>query len=279
MKKVYFIIAAGGVGRRFGGLKQYASVGGDTLIELTLKNIVKHCEGICEIGAFVVASPASEIERISELCQRCVGDLVAVIKGGDTRAESVARAFSYLEQEIICSDGRVSNSSDENEYPEFEALVAVHDACRPFVGKAILERIFDGFSDGEIETKKKNVQELEEKRSADFVAPALPITDTIKKSSAGFRVLENGEFVVASKTAHTVPREEYFAVQTPQVMTYDVAKKIYSDFQINESVTDDSTMAERCGFRTSYVLGDRYNIKITKSEDLEFAEFIYSREC
>lgn len=124
---------------------------------------------------------------------------------------------------------------------EFE-LVAVHDAVRPFFKIATFHALLEAASE----------------HGAAF--PAIPVTDTI-------------HIVRGSRLVSTPDRDHLMAAQTPQVfrsgVLHDVLEKAQRD---GVDGTDEAGLAARYGYEVRVVPGDAANLKITRPEDLAFAE-------
>lgn len=114
-------------------------------------------------------------------------------------------------------------------------IILIHDAARPFVTKAIVDDC------------------LREIDNFDGVAPALPVTDTIKRVD-GSRVIE------------TLERSTLVAMQTPQVVRRTAALDAFA--RATREYTDDLAVLEAAGYRTGIVPGDRGNVKITTPDDI-----------
>ena len=123
--------------------------------------------------------------------------------------------------------------------------VVVHDGARPCLDPALLEMA---------------IAQAQEHGNA---VAAMPVTDTIK-------VVDAQGFV-----SRTPPREELWAVQTPQVFPFSLLKEAY-DLGGNE-VTDDASLIERLGVKVKLIPGSYENIKVTSQHDLAVAEIILSR--
>lgn len=124
---------------------------------------------------------------------------------------------------------------------DFE-LVAVHDAVRPFFKTATFHALLDA-------------------AAADGAAvPAMPVTDTIHVARGGLLV-------------STPEREQLVAAQTPQCfrigILHDVLEKAQRD---GVDGTDEAGLAARYGYDVRVVPGDAANFKITRPEDLAYAE-------
>lgn len=120
-------------------------------------------------------------------------------------------------------------------------IVLVHDGVRPFVTSEVIERV--------IEAAKSN----------GAAVPVVPIADSLRRVDGG-----------------TVSRSEIMAVQTPQGFSYDIIRKAYKQ-QYNKAFTDDASVVEKLGYAIEMVEGDIRNFKITTPQDIEFAEYIFSK--
>ena len=71
----------------------------------------------------------------------------------------------------------------------------------------------------------------------------------------------------------TLERSRLYSVQTPQGFKTETLKAAYENVRANGlSVTDDASVTEAYGIKTTIVEGDYKNIKITTPEDLDIAE-------
>ncbi|MBA4299406.1 2-C-methyl-D-erythritol 4-phosphate cytidylyltransferase [Algoriphagus alkaliphilus] len=133
-----------------------------------------------------------------------------------------------------------------NALPFEDGLVAIHDGVRPFVKNEV---IIESFSRAE--------------KSGSAIA-VVDLKDSLRKVSG------NG----ASKFQE---RQLFRLVQTPQ--TFQIGK-IKKAFEVDElpKFTDDATVYEHQGWKVSLIQGNPENIKITTPEDLEYANFLLSRE-
>lgn len=120
--------------------------------------------------------------------------------------------------------------------------VLVHDGARPGVDVSLIER------------------GLAEARASGAAIPAVPVKDTIK--TVGPDRLVTG----------TPPRQELWAVQTPQVFRYQLLLDAYE--QADTDVTDDAMLVEELGHRVKVFIGSYDNIKVTTPEDLALMRFL-----
>ncbi len=149
-------------------------------------------------------------------------DSVIVVEGGERRQDSVANAFRA-----------VAPSSQ---------IIVIHDAARPLVPNALIERTIDAAS----------------KHGAAIAA--LPARDTVKRTDAS-RIVRG-----------TIPREEIFLAQTPQAFRVGVLRDALTLASGAADATDEAMLAEQAGHAVYLVEGDPRNLKITTPEDLEIAE-------
>ncbi len=122
-------------------------------------------------------------------------------------------------------------------------IVVVHDAARPLVTPALIDR------------------SIEAARKEGAAVVGVPVKDTIKFVSPKHRV------------ESTPPRDSLWEIQTPQAFRVEILREAHRRAE-REGIeaTDDAMLVERLG-RSVFVLeGDRSNFKITTPEDLLLAE-------
>ena len=130
------------------------------------------------------------------------------------------------------------------------AVVAVHDGVRPLISQALIRSMF------------------EKAETVPAVIPVIPCVDTMK-------VLEKCEDELVTVPGATVDRSVLFGAQTPQIFHSEVIKDAYS-LAYDTSFTDDASVVDKYGKNLSYVIGERFNIKITTQDDLLLARAILS---
>ena len=121
--------------------------------------------------------------------------------------------------------------------------VIVHDGARPLVTPDLIDR---------------GLNEAEETGAA---IAAVPVTDTIKVAGDGGLV------------SQTLPRQNLWAVQTPQVFRFDIISEAYR--QAKGEVTDDASLVEQLGYKVKLYMGSYDNIKVTTPTDLALAEILW----
>jgi 2-C-methyl-D-erythritol 4-phosphate cytidylyltransferase len=124
--------------------------------------------------------------------------------------------------------------------PEMQ-FVAVHDAARPCLADEWITKVFDA-------AQKSGAAIL-----------AIPVRGTLKRGTEKDGIRE------------TVPREELWEAQTPQVARRDWLVEAYAK-RGTFNATDDAQLLERAGRKVSLVVGSPINLKITTREDLKLAE-------
>lgn len=181
------------------------------------------------VTAIRVAVRAAEIERVeAQIAEYGFAGRTRVVEGGDTRQESVAHALASLAAEP-------------------DDLVLVHDAVRPLIDAATIERTIDAVL----------------AHGAAIVG--MPAVDTIKQVER----TAHGALVVS-----TIPREVVVLAQTPQGFRYGLLKSAFAEAANDGfSGTDEASIVERAGHPVAVVHGSPVNLKITQPGDLELAEF------
>jgi len=185
------------------------------------------------VTAIYVAVRQPEIERVQAQIAEYAAEYgfagrVKVVEGGDNRQESVSHALAALPA-----------SADD--------VVLVHDAVRPLIDAATIERTIDAVIE----------------HGAAIVG--LPAVDTIKQ---------------VERTAHgalitsTIPREFIVLAQTPQGFRYGLLQSAFAEAQADGFIgTDEASIVERSGHAVAVVHGSAVNLKITQPGDLALAEF------
>lgn len=111
------VIVAAGEGRRFGGAKQFALLGGRPLLEHCIEAFESH-EGV---EAIVLVLPAA---RLGEALAGRFRKISSVVQGGPRRQDSVRNGFGAVH-------GRGRD------------VVLIHDGARPLAGSALISRVID----------------------------------------------------------------------------------------------------------------------------------------
>ena len=213
------VLVAAGSGERLGAdrPKAFAALGGRPLLAESLERL----ERSGWIDAIVIVAPPGWEEPTILLAEELVASKVAsVVVGGATRAESVRNGLEEVDPRAL--------------------VVIVHDAARPLLDEAVLDRVLAPLAEG-----------------WDGAIPGLPLADTVKRVDRG-QIIE------------TVSRDDLMAVQTPQAFRADVLRAACTGDL--GSVTDCASLVERRGGRVKVVEGDRRLLKVTTREDLAHVE-------
>lgn len=116
-------------------------------------------------------------------------------------------------------------------------IVYIHDAARPFVSVDLIAR--------GSKVVKKGIGAV----------PVVPVTDSIRRLSYG--------------GSESVDRNNYVAVQTPQIFYYDDIRKAYDSLEEEQGLTDDASVGEKFGLAIDLYEGDPANRKITNPSDFK----------
>jgi 2-C-methyl-D-erythritol 4-phosphate cytidylyltransferase/2-C-methyl-D-erythritol 2,4-cyclodiphosphate synthase len=217
MTRAIALIVAAGRGARFGGPlpKQYAPLGGVAVLRRTVLAYLHHPQ---IQGVAVVIHPDDRALYDAAIAGLTLPPPIA---GGATRQQSVRLGL----------EGIAALRPD---------LVLIHDAARPLVPAAVIERTLAGLA------------------GSPGAMAALPIRDTVKRAAEG---------VIDA----TIDRSHLWRAQTPQGFHYH---RILAAHRAAEGLdlTDDGAVAERAGLAVTLVPGDEDNFKLTTNDDLDRAE-------
>jgi 2-C-methyl-D-erythritol 4-phosphate cytidylyltransferase len=215
------LLVAAGAGERLGidRPKAFASLGGRPLLAESLDRLDR-CPWV---DAIVVAAPVGWEEPTILLAEELAATkVVSCVSGGETRADSVRAALADV--------------------PEDALVVLVHDAARPLLDDAVVERLLAPLAEG-----------------FDGVVPAVPIPDTVKR-------------VDGSVVVETLDRDDLVGVQTPQAFLAPALRRAF-DGDLS-AATDCASLVERAGGRVAVVDGDSRLMKVTTSSDLALVELL-----
>ncbi len=218
------VLVAAGTGERLGrGVpKAFVELAGVPLLVHAARALL----AAAAVDDVVVVTGDADRARAADLLGAAGLPALAVCAGGSTRTDSVRLGLDAC--------------------PAGTTVVAVHDAARPLVTPALIDR---------------TVAALGDPWAA--VAPGLPIVDTLKLVDPAGGVLR------------TVDRAGLWAVQTPQVFAR--ATLVAAHASPAPAVTDDLALVEARGGRVRLVPGERRNLKVTYPEDLDLAEALLGR--
>lgn len=166
-----------------------------------------------------------------------IDDIVIVCKENDINAQNAANACN--KKATLVNGGALRFNSVENGVRAASGnIVAIHDAARPFVSHKIITN-----------TVEKAVE-------YGAAAPAVSTKDTVKQATNG-------------KVSKTLPRDELYAIQTPQVFKKALYLNALASVELTDDITDDCMILERFGADVYLVNGEYENYKITTKDDLK----------
>lgn len=152
-KSIWAIVVAAGHGTRFGSLKQFAVLGGQSVVARAVSAVSHGAEGV------VVVVP-QDTARAGDPAASCGIDMstlpppmkLLVVAGGATRAASVRAGLAAV--------------------PAGCDVIVVHDAARPLAPRMLCEAVVAAVRNG-----------------ADGAVPGAPVADTVKRV-AGNEIVE-----------------------------------------------------------------------------------------
>ena len=212
------VVVAGGRGVRAGaGMpKQFRNVRGRPVMARAMDPLLSH-PAIAECVAVISSEDRhyfdSTVARIIDVPCR-------VAAGGRTRSESVKNGLASIKEMGFTH-------------------VLIHDAVRPFLTKAIVERLIKSLD------------------RYDGAVPVVPVSDALWSASDGV-------------FGYPVSREKIFRAQTPQAFEFDGLLDAYGVF--SGVAADDAAVAVAAGMKVAAVPGCGDNFKITVAEDFVKAE-------
>ena len=211
--RIAAIIVAAGRGSRVGGPvpKQWRDLCGRSVAAHALQVFADHPG----VGRLVLVLHPDDLP--GDMWPRDPAALV--VTGGDTRAASVRAGLEAI-----------AGQAD---------IVLIHDAARPLVSPALIDRVLDALT------------------NARAAAPALPVTDALWHG-------ENG--VVTGLQ----DRAGLFRAQTPQ--GFWLPDILNAHRQQSGAFADDVEVARAAGITVAIVAGDEDNLKITREADFARAE-------
>jgi 2-C-methyl-D-erythritol 4-phosphate cytidylyltransferase len=226
--KLWAVVPAAGRGTRFGAdvPKQYLQAGGQPLIAWTLQALLAHPS----VAGVMVVLSADDAHWPG--WHEIAGKPVSTCLGGAERADSVLAGVNALPDEVRQDD-----------------FVLVHDAARPNLALADLDRLLD-------------------RGRADPVGAILaaPVRDTLKRAG------DDGGI------DGTEPRERLWRAFTPQLFRrLQLSKALDAAHAAGIAITDEAMAMERQGLRPLLVEGREDNFKVTTPADLARFEFELQR--
>ena len=221
--RVGLAVPAAGMGRRMGGLrKPWLELANAPVLQHALRPFLARADVVAICVALAPDDAADPPRWLTDLDAR-----VNVVAGGASRADSVARAVAALPAELD--------------------VILVHDAARPLLPDAVIQRVVEAASAGT------------------GAVAGLPAVDTFKRVSGERRIVA------------TPPRDGLWLAQTPQGFPASLLRRgiraLLEDPTLGSRVTDDASLVEAVGGEVVMVLGAPRNLKVTRPSDLPLAEW------
>jgi len=218
--RVGVAVPAAGIGLRMGGVRKvFLELAGRPVLAHALRPFLEEDRVVAVVVALAQDDAASPPAWLTGLDAR-----ITVVAGGATRTRSVRAAIAAL--------------------PDDVDVIAVHDAARPLLTRALVTECVDLALEG-------------------FGAVAgSPAVDTMKVVDASGTVVE------------TPDRTALWHAHTPQVFPARALRAAYADEAVEG--TDDAALIERngSGLRVKMVDDGAANLKVTRPTDVPFAEAV-----
>ncbi len=190
------------------------------------------------------------LDRVVDAFQGCntIDQIVVVLSEQSLeRGKQLVAEQGWSKVSDVCAGGRRRQDSVAAGLRRLSNCdwAVIHDGARPLVTVDLINR------------------GLEAVQETGAAVAAVPVTDTIKMA---------GDDRIVHQTP---PRQNLWAVQTPQVFGIKIITEAYS--RANGDVTDDASLVEQLGCRVKIYMGSYDNIKITTSGDLALAEVLWQK--
>jgi len=189
------------------------------------------------------------LARVIDTFQRCkpVDQIVVVVSAKNIeKCRKLVAEGGWGKVRDVCIGGKWRQDSVATGLKKLNCQwVVIHDGARPLVTKELIER------------------GLKIAKETGAAVAAVPVIDTIK--------FADDDGIVSQ----TPPRQNLWAIQTPQVFRLDIIARAYK--QLKGEVTDDASLVERLGYKVKLYMGAYDNIKITNPDDLALAEILLGK--
>lgn len=215
------VIVAAGSGTRTGSteLKQFRWIAGRPMLLHSVQTFMARPD----VVSVVTVLPRSHAGDPPPWLFQCDLERLAITVGGPSRFESVVNGLQELPDEV--------------------EIVLVHDAARPLVAPAVIDRV------------------IAAARTGVGAVAALPVVDTVKEVDDEGRVLR------------TVERARLWRAQTPQGFPRTMLDRAYHDaWTRGLEASDDAGVFERLGLPVVVVRGSERLMKVTEEPDFARAE-------
>ena len=249
------VIVAAGSGSRMSGAtpKQFLDLCGKPVLCHSVDNFASHAA----VVVIVIVGPPDDLASVRRALgpRRMQDERLRIVAGGATRQQSVKAGLAALGGSD--GGGRFGDMTSNR-----ANLVGIHDAARPLVSHAVIDRLAATISD-----------------DVPAALPVLPVADTLKsthvqKSAPVQESLHIQELVQAGRISGTIDRNGVWAAQTPQMFDLATILALHEGYERHEGpdgtqpVTDDVSLAEAAGLAIAAIEGDRRLMKLTHQDDL-----------
>jgi len=227
----------------------------------------KPASSFSRVGAIIVAAGESRrmggmdkmfallggkpiLARVVDVFQECPSVQQVVIVASKQNLEKCRQLVAekgWPKVTGVCPGGRRRQDSVAAGLSQLKDCdwVVIHDGARPLLAVDLIN------------------QGLAEANETGAAVAAVPVTDTIKVA---------GDDRIVHQTP---PRQNLWAVQTPQVFRLDIIAEAYR--RAKGEVTDDASLVEQLGYKVKLYMGTYDNIKITTPDDLALAEILWQK--
>lgn len=220
-RDVGVVIVAAGSGTRTGSeeLKQFRWIAGKPMLLHSLQRFHERDD----VAMVVCVLPKRYAGDPPPWIFQCDLERLLVSVGGRERGDSVWNGITDLPDEV--------------------AIVVVHDAARPLVDAATIDRV------------------VAEARKGHGAVAALPVVDTLKEVDGDGRIVR------------TVERARLWRAQTPQAFPKELIVRAYLEARrTGEGATDCAALCERLGLPVVVVRGSERAAKVTEEADFARVE-------
>jgi len=225
------LIPAAGVGARMaaGSPKQYLPIGAKPMLRHTVDAFLS--SPLIAHTYVVVSADDPFIDAVLPDASERASRVTVLRCGGATRMESIRNGLHAVRAALADTDH-----------------VLVHDAARPGLNAALIERL---------------ITETGDHPAGGLLA--LPVVDTVKR---------RGDDGIA-----TVSRANLWLAQTPQMFTYALLCRALNAATDPAAITDDASAVEALGLAPRLVEGHPRNLKVTLPSDIRIAEMYLAADA
>jgi 2-C-methyl-D-erythritol 4-phosphate cytidylyltransferase len=225
------LIPAAGVGARMaaGSPKQYLPIGAKPMLRHTVDAFLS--SPLIAHTYVVVSADDPFIDTVLPDASDGASRVTVLRCGGATRMESIRNGLHAVRATLADTDH-----------------VLVHDAARPGLNAALIERL---------------ITETGDHPAGGLLA--LPVVDTVKR---------RGDDGIV-----TVDRANLWLAQTPQMFTYALLCRALDAATDPAAITDDASAVEALGLAPRLVEGHPRNLKVTLPSDIRIAEMYLAADA